>query len=688
MIGLGVSRRWLCGHRYHLKLSSFSSLRDIVKDGGLLEIPCENIRNFSIIAHIDHGKSTLADALLERTGNISRSDRKSNPQIMDRLQVERERGITVKAQTASMIYADVKSNENIYLINMIDTPGHVDFSYEVSRSLVCCEGCLLLVDSTQNIQAQTLDTFAQAKALGLKIIPVLTKTDLPHSRPLEVALTMSSVLGVDPDAILLTSAKEGKGIDHVIKAIIDQIPPPNFRMGGDDDEYNSKKMKSKSKSLEPFLGRIVDSWFDKHRGVVCLVQCTQGNLKEGQRLAALSNVKAFKCGDTLNITADPRNGYNIQEVGVLTPEPLRTNELKMGHVGYVIAGLRSTRQAQVGDTLYIPTEWDNSNNKDVFPEALDGYKRPQSMIYASLYPCDNKDLEILFAAIDRLCLNDSSLSISRQQTSSFGAGLHCGFLGMLHMEVIIQRLRDEYNIPVVLTTPSVPYLLRNTKTGDEIKVSSVVDWPETDRLLKYETLEPVVEVQIITPEKFVGEMLTKCKEYRGKNIESDFILDSNYVSITATIPWKEVVVDFSDTIKNISRGYASLKYSDAGYEKSSLHKVDILVNGKICDPLSFIHHYDSAALHARRVTKRLKETIKRQHFEIIIQAKLGAKIIARERIQPYRKNVLMKSGKLVGGGDESRKKKLLQRQKEGKKRAKMVGNVEINQTAFWSAMQR
>ena len=720
---------------------SGSTIKDICSSE-IEAMPAERMRNFSIIAHIDHGKSTLADCLLQFTGNINAKEREEKPQMMDTLQVERERGITVKAQTASMLYYDRRGRMDgdkgeRYMINMIDTPGHVDFAYEVSRSLACCEGALLLVDSTQSIQAQTLDTYSKAKALGLHIIPVVTKTDLPNADPVRVAIAMSSAFGVDPDSVIMTSAKRSEGIDDILHAIIDQIPSPSHTALVDatypELQAAVQSSKTQNGTRLPFLARIVDSWFDRHRGVVCLVQCLQGRLDEGKRLTAYAAVAQYEGREvevpssstavTPNHTeagsgadassdqgrgsssssssssmsaaalsdsvADPRNGFSVQDVGLLTPESHRTGCLSSGQVGYVIAGMRSTKQARIGDTMYIPSEWSGKGSRSAGrpPRPLPGYEPAKCMLFASVYPVDTEDLDALFAAADRLCLNDSSLFVSRERSSSLGAGLRCGFLGFLHMEVTIQRLKDEFEIPVVMTTPSVPYIIRDPRSGQEYMIESVNEWPVPDKQQhKFDVLEPMVAITLITPDKYLGDMVSIIKDRRGTDL--DFGSEAEMVVIRARVPWQEVVCDMSDAVKNMSSGYATFNYAEDGFEKASLQKVEVMVNGTLCDPLSFVHHIDGAAAQGRRLAKRLKDVLRRQQFEIVIQAKMGSKVLARERIPPYRKDVLNKSGKLVGGGDESRKKKLLQKQKEGKKRAKLVGNVEIDQKAFWTVLQR
>ena len=640
--------------------SSIDSIFDYVKNDQLKDIPLENIRNFSVIAHVDHGKSTLSDCILQLTGNINDKDRRRG-QVLDTLKVERDRGITVKAQTASMIYKDKRfGNEINYLINLIDTPGHIDFSYEVTRSLASCQGALLLVDSSQSIQAQTLANHGKAKTLGLSIIPVVTKIDLPNALPDETALLMSTTFNIDPDCVIHTSAKKGIGIIQVLEAVVDHLPSPQ---------------KISKASNGSFYGRIVDSWFDEHRGVICLVQVIGGQLNENQRITTFASIREAK-------DIDSRNDFSVQEIGLLTPNPLRTSMIKTGQVGYVICGMRSTRQARIGDTMYIPAEW-NKTADEIVP--LEGYASAKPMLFASVFPADPNDLDLLFSSVDRLCLNDSSISVVRDQSASLGAGLRCGFLGFLHMEVFNQRLNDEFNCQTVMTSPSVPYMLIYEDGGSEI-ISNTSSWPGQSRI-GFEIHEPMVLITLITPKEYYGNMMDIIKDRRGLEVEVTY-LDDGQVLITSIIPWQEVVCDMHDSVKHSSSGYASLNYEEAGYKKADLVKVEIVVNNESCDALSFIGHSSKAIVSGRKLAIKLKEVLQRQQFEIIIQAKIGAKVLARERIAPYRKDVLTKGGKTVGGGDITRKKKLLEKQKEGKKRSRNFGKVEISQEAFFSVLQR
>ncbi len=665
-----------------------NTIYDVVSSSKLDQIPTSHIRNFSVIAHVDHGKSTLSDAILQETGNISEEDRKGG-QVCDTLTVERERGITVKAQTASMIFSDTRTNE-LYLFNLIDTPGHIDFSYEVSRSLASCQGALLLVDSTQSIQAQTLATHGKAKSLGLGIIPVVTKIDLPGALIDETALAMSAAFDFCPSEVIMTSAKNKMGVREVLEAIVDRLPYPGKRA----ERERIGEIELLGEADDKFLGRVVDSWFDEHRGVVSLIQAVSGTITENQKVTNYASAK-----ETKDIDPHGRTEFSVQDIGLLTPHALRTKSLRAGQVGYVIAGLRSTRQARLGDTMFIPSQHGRkmgAKSNSISP--LPGYETAKPMLFASVFPVDTDQVDSLYAAVDRLALNDSSLSITKDQSSSLGAGLRCGFLGFLHMEVFNQRLSDEFGMQTVLTSPSVPYLVETTreekdkngktrKYKTEHEISSVADWPQPDRHLSYKILEPIVKVRLVCPQQYYGAMAELIKRKRGDNIEALF-LDDGGVVVSANVPWQEVVCDMHDAVKNDSSGYASFNYEEAGHVESNLVKVEIAVNGEACDPLSFVCHTSQSERNGRQMATKLKEVLNRQNFEIVLQAKVGNKVLARERIAPYRKDVLTKGGKTVGGGDITRKKKLLEKQKAGKKRAKMVGKVEISQDAFWSVLQR
>lgn len=658
-----------------------ASIHSFVQEGTLHNVDVENIRNFSVIAHVDHGKSTLSDAILQLTGNINAKQKKSG-QVLDTLKVERERGITVKAQTASMIFHDGRDGQD-YLLNLIDTPGHVDFSYEVSRSLASCQGALLLVDSTQSIQAQTLVNFEKANKLGLKMIPVVTKIDLPNSQPEDSALAMATTFNLDPEDVIMTSAKQAIGIREVLEAVVDNLPCPAV--------LDAEVLHVDAKCQGRFHGRIIDSWFDEFRGVVCLIQGVTGTLRENQKITTYASV-----GEAAASSNDRKTEFSVQEIGVLAPESLRTGSMHKGHVCYVIAGLRSTRQARIGDTMYIPGEWNAKTEEVVLP--LQGYEAAKPMLYASVFPVDTTQLEALFDAVDRLCLNDSSISVAKDQSTSLGAGLRCGFLGVLHMEVFNQRLSDEFGMDVVMTTPSVPYIVeksvitnkeggKKTTSVERTEISSAAGWPEPSRDTTCTIFEPIVKVTIVAPQSYYGNMAEIIKLRRGYDLDVSYI-DADNTLITALLPWQEVVSDMNDAVKNASAGYASFNYEENGYKEGNLVKVEIAVNNEVCDPLSFVCHSSQAASKGRAAAAKLKEVLSRQNFEIVLQAKIGAKVLARERIAPYRKDVLTKGGKTVGGGDITRKKKLLEKQKAGKKRAKMVGKVEISQEAFWSVLSK
>ncbi len=655
------------------------------RDGSLSSIPQDRIRNFSIIAHIDHGKSTLSDCLLELSGNITAAEKKAkaqvrriyppthplthtqptrpptysiNVQYTDTLQVERERGITVKAQTASMIYRDPKDGHD-YLLNLVDTPGHVDFAYEVSRSLAACQGALLLVDSTQGIQAQTLSTHARAQEVGLKIIPVVTKADLPHAQSDEVTLQMATTLEMDLEDILVTSAKSGLGVHAILPAVIARVPPP------------------KGNADAPLRARLVDSWYDETRGVVCLVQVVDGWIKEGDRISTYS--------------LGPSESFSVQDVGVLCPYQLRTGRLLTGQVGYVIAGMRSTRQAQMGDTLFHHHKGEAAQQAAGMPTPLPGFEKARSMLFASIYPLDTQDFDSLELAVNKLMLNDASVTVQREGgNTSLGSGLRCGFLGLLHMEVFNQRLRDEFGTAVLLTSPTVPYKVVYTDGTTKV-IQNLSEWPDPATTLNYRDLrieEPVVEATVFTPVSCLGAITNCLKDRRGVQEDIKYLDDKNVVLIYK-LPWQEVVTDLHDVVKNVSAGYASLNYREAGYAANDLVKVELALNQEEVDALSFVCHRSKAEAMGRRVALKLKEVIDRQNFEINIQAKVGRKIVAKERVAPYRKDVLVtKAGKNVGGGDITRKKKLLEKQKQGKKRAKMVGKVSLSQEAFWAVISK
>lgn len=496
-----------------------------------------------------------------------------------------------------MIHRDPRDGQ-LYLLNLIDTPGHIDFSYEVSRSLVSCQGALLLVDSSQSVQAQTLANFNKAKALDLTMIPIVTKIDLPNAMPEETAKSMCSTFGLEVSSVIRTSAKQRIGIDDVLAAIIDRLPHPDLNKTPDS----------------PFMARVVDSWFDEHRGVVMLLQCISGTLKEGDRITTFASAK-----EALDI--DNRKEFSVQEIGLLTPGTLRTRILGTGQVGYVIAGLKSTRQARIGDSVYVPLQWNNREN-DLKP--LDGYAPAKQTLFASVFPVDPGQLDEMYAAVDRLLLNDSSISITKDQSPLLGSGLRCGFLGFLHMEVFNQRLEDEFNMNVIITTPSVPYQIQFSD-GTEKTISCVSGWPNPNRDLKFDVFEPMVSVTVIAPQQYYGAMMEIVKEKRGVDIDIKYLDDGN-VLITSEVPWQEVVCDMSDQISNQSSGYASFNYDTSTSRQADLVKVEIALNHDPCDPLSFVAHSSKAVSSGRNMCSKLKEVIARQQFDINIQAKINSKV--------------------------------------------------------------
>ncbi len=592
----------------------------------------DRVRNFSVIAHIDHGKSTLSDRLLEITGTLS--TRQKNEQFLDKLQVERERGITVKAQTASMVY-EYEGKE--YLLNLIDTPGHVDFSYEVSRSLYACQGALLLVDAAQGVQAQTMANFYLAFAQDLAIIPVINKIDMANANIEKVSRELDTLFDFQQNELVLASAKTGIGIKEILSAIITRIPCPT------------------TIPSDPLKALLFDSWFDDYRGVVCLVALYAGSLKKGDDI----------------IFAQTGLKYEILEIGVMYPNPVATDALYSGQVGYIITGMKTVKEARVGDTIYHA-------KSPVAP--FPGFKPAKPMVFAGIYPVDNTDFELLRDSIEKLTLNDASVTVEKKSSPALGLGFRCGFLGLLHMDVFKQRLEQEYNMSVIITAPSVRYKLQLTnKTTVEIENPS--DFPERNYI--EEVFEPVINATIITPSKYLGAILELCQKKRGIQKDMSY-LDEDRVIMKYKLPLNEVATEFYDQLKSVSSGYASFDYEEAGYEPADLVKMDILLNGKPVDALTVIVHKESAYYIGRYLTEKLRAAIPRQMFEVIIQAALGSNIVARERVSALRKNVIAK----CYGGDISRKLKLLEKQKEAKKRMKQVGNVEVPQEAFLSILKR
>lgn len=591
------------------------------------------IRNFSIIAHIDHGKSTLSDRLLEVTGTLS--DRTKHEQFLDKLQVERERGITVKAQTASMVYEYKGKN---YLLNLIDTPGHVDFSYEVSRSLYACQGAVLLVDASQGVEAQTMANFYLAFDQGLTIIPVINKVDLATAHVQTVQQELKTLFDFSKEDIIPASAKSGIGIHEILQGVIERIPAPQG-------------------SLEqPLKALLFDSWFNEYKGVICLIALQDGVLKKGDAITL----------------AQTNRSYEVLELGLMYPNETPMDALYAGQVGYLIAGMKTVKEARVGDTIF------HSNN---LVKPFPGFKPAKPMVFAGIYPIDNSEFDHLQVAIEKLTLNDASVSVEKKSSAALGLGFRCGFLGLLHMDVFKERLEQEYNITAIVTAPSVLYKVKKQHSSEIINVESPADFP--DQAAIEEIYEPMINATIITPKKYLGDLLTLCQEKRGKQKDMTFLTEDRVI-LTYLLPLNEVATDFYDQLKSLSSGYASLDYEPAGYEPSDLVKMDILLNGKPVDALSTIVHRDNAYYLARDFVQRLKKVIKRQLFEVVIQAALGAKIIARESISPMRKQVIAH----CSGGDITRKRKLLEKQKEGKKKMKQLGSVEVPHEAFLAILKK
>lgn len=598
----------------------------------LKSLPPSRIRNFSIIAHIDHGKSTLSDRLLELTGTIS--EHTKNEQVLDKLQVERERGITVKAQTASMFY---KYKGEEYLLNLIDTPGHVDFTYEVSRSLYACQGAILLVDAAQGVQAQTMANFYLAFEQDLTIIPVINKIDLANAQIETVMAEMEKLFDFTPEQILLASAKSRIGISEILNSVIEHVPAP------------------KSDLSLPLRALLFDSWFDSYKGIVCLIAVHDGIIRKGDNI----------------ILAQAGKQYEVLEIGLMYPNQTPTDALYAGQVGYVITGMKQVREARVGDTIY-------HSKQPVKP--FPGFKPAKPMVFSGIYPVDNTEFELLRDAIEKLTLNDASVTVEKKSSTALGLGFRCGFLGLLHMDVFKQRLEQEYDINVIITAPSVLYKIKYTN-GTQADIENPSEFPEPNYI--DEILEPMINATMITPKQYLGNILNLCESKRGTQVEMSF-LGEERVILKYKLPLNEVATDFYDELKSFSSGYASLDYEEAGYQPGDLVKMDILLNSVAVDALSLIIHRDRTAYVGRELAEKLKNVIPRQLFEVVIQAAIGAKIIARERVAPLRKNVIAK----CYGGDISRKRKLLEKQKAGKKRMKQVGNIEVPQEAFLTILKK
>jgi len=604
-----------------------------------LTYPIERIRNFAIIAHVDHGKSTLADRMLQLTQLVDA--RLMRDQYLDRMEIERERGITIKAQAVRMPY--VARNGQEYLLNLIDTPGHVDFSYEVSRAMNACEGAVLLVDAAQGMEAQTIANLYVAIDAGLEVIPVLNKIDLPAARPEEVAEEIASLLGGDPGDILAVSAKTGQGVPEVLERIVERVPPPS----GDPDA--------------PARALIFDSVFDSYRGVITYVRIVDGVLRPDMEIRLMAT------------------GFHneIDELGVISPEPTPIDELGPGEVGYLTAAIKEVGQAKVGDTV--------TDHARPAPEPLPGYREPTPMVFCGLYPVDSDDFPDLRDALEKLRLNDASFTFEPETSAALGFGFRCGFLGLLHMEIISERLDREFDIPLVTTAPTVEYEVhldeRLRKAGEPavVRVSNPADLPPPNRI--DHILEPVVDAMILCPSDYVGPVMQLCESRRGELQKMEYLTEQR-VELRYTLPLAEIIFDFFDRLKSSTRGYASLDYEPAGSRRSDLVKVDILLNGEPVDAFSAIVHRDKAYSYGKAMVGKLRELIPRQLFDVPIQAAIGSKVIARETVKARRKDVLAK----CYGGDVTRKRKLLEKQKEGKKRMKSVGAVEIPQEAFVAAL--
>ncbi|TVQ72483.1 MAG: elongation factor 4 [Oceanospirillales bacterium] len=602
-------------------------MSEVVKDNKL-----NHIRNFSIIAHIDHGKSTLADRFIQVCGGLS--EREMAEQVLDSMDIERERGITIKAQSVTLNYT--AKDGKVYQLNFIDTPGHVDFSYEVSRSLAACEGALLVVDAAQGVEAQSVANCYTAIEQGLEVVPVLNKMDLPQAEPEKVKIEIEEVIGIDATHAVACSAKSGMGVDEVLEELVRLVPPPE----GDIDA--------------PLQALIIDSWFDNYLGVVSLVRVKHGQLRKKDKILVKSTGQV----------------HLVDSVGVFTPKRLITDCLKAGEVGFIVAGIKDIHGAPVGDTLTL------SKTPDV--PSLPGFKKVQPQVYAGLFPTSADDYEDFREALDKLTLNDASLFFEPESSDALGFGFRCGFLGMLHMEIIQERLEREYDLDLVTTAPTVVYEVE-LNNGEVIHIDSPSKMP--DPAAMKEMREPIVAASILVPQDYLGQVIGLCVEKRG--VQKNMLFVGNQVQLHYELPMAEVVLDFFDRLKSVSRGYASLEYNFIRFEAAKLCRLDVLINGDKVDALAVILHKDNAQFKGRMLCEKMKDLIPRQMFDVAIQAAIGGKVISRTTVKALRKNVLAK----CYGGDVSRKKKLLSKQKEGKKRMKQVGRVEIPQDAFLAVLK-
>ena len=597
-----------------------------------------HIRNFSIIAHIDHGKSTLADRLIQRCGGLA--DREMEAQVLDSMDIEKERGITIKAQTAALQYK--AQDGQVYNLNLIDTPGHVDFSYEVSRSLSACEGALLVVDASQGVEAQTVANCYTALDLGVEVVPVLNKMDLPNADPDNAKAEIEDVIGIDATDAIPCSAKTGMGIDGILEAIVAKVPAPRGNADG------------------PLRAMIIDSWFDSYVGVVMLVRVVDGRLLKGERIKMMASGAV----------------YNADNLGVFTPANEPRNSLDAGQVGYIIAGIKELQAAKVGDTITLEKKL--PNNAGPAAEALPGFKEIQPQVFAGLYPTEASEYDSLRDALEKLKLNDASLHYEPEVSQALGFGFRCGFLGLLHMEIVQERLEREFDQDLITTAPSVVYQVVKAD-GEVVMVENPSKMPDQGRL--EEIREPIVTVHLYMPQDYVGPVMTLANQKRG--VQMNMAYHGRQVMLTYEMPLGEIVLDFFDKLKSVSRGYASMDYEFKEYRASDVVKVDILLNGEKVDALSIIVHRSQSQYRGRAVVAKMREIISRQMYDVAIQAAIGANIIARETIKALRKNVLAK----CYGGDVSRKRKLLEKQKAGKKRMKQIGSVEVPQEAFLAILQ-
>lgn len=590
------------------------------------------IRNFSIIAHIDHGKSTLADRFIQHCGGLS--EREMKAQVLDSMELEQERGITIKAQAVSLPYK--AQDGNTYQLNFIDTPGHVDFSYEVSRSLAACEGALLIVDASQGVEAQSVANCYTAVELGLEVLPVLNKIDLPAADPDRVANEIEEVIGIDATDPLLVSAKTGQGVVEVLEALVQYIPQPK----GDPDG--------------PLRALIIDSWFDSYVGVITLVRIFEGSIKPKQKIMSMSS----------------GHNYQVEKLGVFTPKREETKQLETGQVGFLICGIKDISSAKVGDTL--------TSVDQVAEQPLAGFQEVNPNVFAGIFPINSDDYENFRDALDKLKLNDASFSFEPETSQALGFGFRCGFLGMLHMEIIQERLEREYDLDLITTAPTVVYQIHLTN-GEIIEIHNPAELPATNKVDSIH--EPVIRANILVPHDYVGNVITLCIEKRG--VQKNLVYHGNQVALTFELPLNEVVLDFFDRLKSVSRGYASFDYQHSHFEPSSLVKLDILINGERVDALSVIVHSDHSRTYGNSLAVKLKNLIPRQMYDVAVQAAIGNQIIARTTIKALRKNVTAK----CYGGDITRKRKLLEKQKEGKKRMKQIGSVEVPQSAFLAVLK-